>query len=342
MAIFNKYSGRFKRREKFFLISMLVLAYFPVLAGTENNPRILLLLSNDDRAYELAAGSLRDNLFRTAGRTISFDIKKVELPIEGGSTLQSLFRKRFDLIITVGTDAARATRFMAEKAPVLNIMTTKDAFDSIWGQRKDGSGKVSAVYLEQPVDRQLQFINLVLPHNKNCGVLLGNRLSHLSKDLNLAASGTSLELKIVDISISSKPINAIRDIIEDNDVILVLPGSDGFTPNVAKWLLYMAYQREIPVIGFSKALVDAGALGAVHTTPEQIGRQAAEIVFRAAINSLGKADKAWQLPSPQYPRYFDVSINDSVARALKLNLQSNYLAQSLLNLEKAESWRAQN
>jgi ABC-type uncharacterized transport system substrate-binding protein len=342
MAIFNKYSGRLRRGEKFFLVSMLALAYFPALAGAENNPRILLLLSNNDRAYELAAGSVRDNLLRVAGRTISFDIKKFELPVESGSTLSNLLRKRFDLIITIGTDAARATRFTAGKAPVLNIMTTKDAFESIWGQRKDGSGKVSAVYLEQPADRQLKFINLVLPHNKNCGVLLGNRSSHLSTDLNLAASGTRLELNIVDISVSRKPIDAIRDIIEDNDVILVLPGTDGFTPNVAKWLLYMAYQREIPVIGFSKALVDAGALGAVHTTPEQIGRQAAEIVFRAAINSSGKTDKPWRLPSPQYPRYFDVSINGSVARTLKLNLQPDYLAQSLLNLEQAESWRAQN
>jgi ABC-type uncharacterized transport system substrate-binding protein len=329
MAIFNKYSGRLRRGEKFFLVSMLALAYFPALAGAENNPRILLLLSNNDRAYELAAGSVRDNLLRVAGRTISFDIKKFELPVESGSTLSNLLRKRFDLIITIGTDAARATRFTAGKAPVLNIMTTKDAFDSIWGQRK-------------PADRQLKFINLVLPHNKNCGVLLGNRSSHLSTDLNLAASGTRLELNIVDISVSRKPIDAIRDIIEDNDVILVLPGTDGFTPNVAKWLLYMAYQREIPVIGFSKALVDAGALGAVHTTPEQIGRQAAEIVFRAAINSSGKTDKPWRLPSPQYPRYFDVSINGSVARTLKLNLQPDYLAQSLLNLEQAESWRAQN
>ncbi|MGE0372659.1 MAG: hypothetical protein AB7Q01_12290, partial [Gammaproteobacteria bacterium] len=128
-----------------------------------------------------------------------------------------------------------------------------------------------------------------------------------------------------------------------NDVILAVPDAEALTPNIAKWLLYMAYQKEIPVIGFSKAFVDAGALGAIFTTPEQIGRQAAEIVLRAVLQARDKRDVVWKLPPPQYPVYFNVEINDSVARSLKLILHSDqHLAQSLIQLEQAETWRAQN
>jgi ABC-type uncharacterized transport system substrate-binding protein len=340
--MFHRYVIEYLRRWKFFfLVSTLVLPCFPVFA--EGNPRILLLLSNNDAAYELAANSFRDNLIKSAGRAISFDIKKIYLPLEDGLTLPVLFQERVDLIITVGTGAAWTARFMADKTPVLNIMTTKDAFDAVWERRKDGAGKISAVYLEQPMERQLEFIQLALPRYKNCGVLLGSRAARHIKDLNAAATKTKIDLKTVAISATNKPIDSIRGITENNDVILVLPDTEALTPNVAKWLLYMAYQREIPVIGFSKALVDAGALGAVHSTPEQIGRQAAEVVLRVAIASLNRTDQAWRLPMPQYPKYFEVSLNDSVARSLKLNLQSDrHLTQSLLNLEQSESWRAQN
>jgi ABC-type uncharacterized transport system substrate-binding protein len=334
---------RFRYWKGFLVVSVLILSCFPAFSYAKDDPRILLLLSNNETAYELAADSFRDSLIRSAGPALSFDIKKIYLPFEDGLTLPGLFQERFNLVITVGTGAAWTARFMADKTPVLNIMTTKDAFDAVWERRKDGVGKISAVYLEQPIERQLEFIQLVLPRRKNCGVLLGDRASRHLKDLSVAAAKTKLDLKTVAISATNKPIDAIRDITENNDVILVLPGTEALTPNVAKWLLYMAYQKEIPVIGFSKALVDAGALGAVHTTPEQIGRQAAEIVLRAAIGSVNKTDRAWGLPLPQYPRYFEVSLNDSVARSLKLNVQSDhYLTQSLLNLQQAESWRAQN
>jgi ABC-type uncharacterized transport system substrate-binding protein len=96
--------------------------------------------------------------------------------------------------------------------------------------------------------------------------------------------------------------------------MLAVPDPAVLTPNSAKWLLFTAYQRGVPVLGFSKAYVNAGALGAVYSSPDQIGRQAAEIAARLerdAFSNLG--------PSV-YPTYFSVALNRSVARSLRLDV----------------------
>ena len=125
-----------------------------------------------------------------------------------------------------------------QKTPVLNILTTREAFDAIWRrERPDDGRQVSAIYLEQPISRQIQFIRLALPRHRNCGVLLGKRSLHLVKELDGAAEKNRLHLHAVDISENKKPIDGIRNIITTNDVILAVPDSETLPPNIAKLLL---------------------------------------------------------------------------------------------------------
>lgn len=321
-----------------------VLLLFSVPAGASGSPpyKILLLLSGDGTPYRLAAESFSRTLLKSAGRAIPFDISQQTLPAaEAG---MSVSRDDYDLIVPIGTSAAQLLRTASGKGAILNILTTRDAFEAIWKiDLEQDAGPVSAIYLEQPIARQIRFIQLALPRHRRCGVILGKRSLHLAEALEAAAADSRLSLRVMDISATSKPIDGIKGVLGTNDVILAVPDADALTPNVAKWLLYMAYQKEIPVIGFSKAFVDAGALGAVYTDPEQIGRQAAEIALRAALAAGKSGSGGWALPSPQYPEYFHIAINDSVARSLKLRVHTGqYLTQSLIQLEQAETWRAQN
>lgn len=331
-----------------------IMMLFPVLlllivpAGASGSPpyKILLLLSGDGAPYHLAAESFSRTLLKSAGRAVPFEISRRTLPPEetDASRAEVVSRNDYDLIVPIGTNAAQVLKTAPGKGAVLNILTTRDAFEAIWKIDPDqDAGPVSAIYLEQPIARQVRFIQLALPHHRRCGVILGKRSLHLVDALETAAANSRLSLRAMDISATSKPIDGIKGILGTNDVILAVPDADALTPNVAKWLLYMAYQKEIPVIGFSKAFVDAGALGAVYTDPEQVGRQAAEIALRAALAAGNRGSDSWSLPSPQYPEYFNIAINESVARSLKLRVHTGqYLTQSLIQLEQAETWRAQN
>jgi len=75
------------------------------------------------------------------------------------------------------------------------------------------------------------------------------------------------------------------------------------------------------VLAFSQSYVNAGATLGIYSTPEQLGREAAELAG-AALAAPGT-----ELPAPHYPRYFSVQVNQHVARSLGLAIPD---AQSLL------------
>lgn len=346
MACRSGISWRSRCRNIILMFPVLVLASISVASAESHPYKVLLLLSGNDDAYARAADSFTQTLLKSAGRAVLFDIKRETVsPEDSGETrFQAISRGEYEVIVPIGTGAAQAISTVPAGTAILNILTTKEAYEAVWADDTGRRGNtLSAIYLEQPIARQIRFIQLALPRHKRCGVILGKRSLHLMDDLGVAAESSRLLLTAVDLSAARKPIDGIKDVLGTNDVILAVPDAEALTPNIAKWLLYMAYQKEIPVIGFSKAFVDAGALGAIFTTPEQIGRQAAEIVLRAVLQARDKRDVVWKLPPPQYPVYFNVEINDSVARSLKLILHSDqHLAQSLIQLEQAETWRAQN
>jgi ABC-type uncharacterized transport system substrate-binding protein len=82
----------------------------------------------------------------------------------------------------------------------------------------------------------------------------------------------------------------------------------------------------VPVVGFSKGYVKAGALFALYSTPEQIGHHLADVVQQ--YFSSGEQ----LLPPPHYPTYFSVVTNKSVARSFKITLPTEKaLRNSLLD-----------
>jgi ABC-type uncharacterized transport system substrate-binding protein len=80
-------------------------------------------------------------------------------------------------------------------------------------------------------------------------------------------------------------------------------------------ILRTAFLSNVPLFAFSPAYVRAGALAAVYTTPNQVGRQAAEWLVRYLDGRT--------LPAIQSPREFEISVNRRVARALGLAMEED-------------------
>jgi ABC-type uncharacterized transport system substrate-binding protein len=89
-------------------------------------------------------------------------------------------------------------------------------------------------------------------------------------------------------------------------------------------LLLTTYRAQLPVVGFSEGLLNAGALISLFSTARQQGRQGGEIA-RQILSSDGV------LPEPRYPKYFTVRVNSSVARSLGLHLPPEDTLSAALN-----------
>ena len=121
---------------------------------------------------------------------------------------------------------------------------------------------------------------------------------------------------------------ALEKLLGEVQVLLTLPDSTVVNSKTAKTLILNAYLRRIPIVGYSRAFVKAGALLAVHSTPQELGRQAGEVLARA----LGP--QATRLPLTAHPSYYSVSVNYQVARALDIDLPTeDELLKALRALE---------
>ncbi|MFH1493987.1 MAG: ABC transporter substrate binding protein [Pseudomonadota bacterium] len=266
---------------------------------------IAIVLSDESAPYQDTASSLRVTLGQIGPQAV------VNVHSQSGGKID-FSRENPDLIVAVGVSAAQELAAQNLAIPVLAVLIPRQAFEKIARQRDHKL--FSAVFLDQPLARQMELIRLALPDRGRVGVVLGPDSLWAQKSLQAAASGAKLGLAVEKISAAEELLPALQRVLAESDVLLAVPEPLVFNKGTVQSLLLTTYRYQEPVIGFSHAYVKAGALASVHTTPEQVGRQAGEVVSRVLVSR-----PAW-LPPPEYPKYFSVSVNYQVARSLGLSV----------------------
>lgn len=186
--------------------------------------------------------------------------------------------------------------------------------------------QVSAIYIDQPLLRQIRLARLVKPEAETLGSALGSSSRSLRAELEKGSRDAGLALQLAFLTSQDNPVEKLTPVIQNSDLFLVIPDSTVFNRAISKWLLYLSLRHQVPVIGFSENYTNAGAAASVHSSASQIGQQAGEWLNRLQAGE--------PLPPPSYPAYFDVSINPVAARTLQLQLSSGEaLEQALLHLE---------
>ena len=219
---------------------------------------------------------------------------------------------RPDLVVSIGTRAARALSAAPPAAPVLyTLVPDGTAGERPWGAPRPQDG---AIYLDQPLDRQLRLALQVKPEAARVGVLLGPAQRDLERKLRAAGASLGLSVIVGLVEDESEVGPAIESVLQSSDLLLALPNPGIFNRRTLFNILLSSYHSRVPVIGFSAAYVKSGALAAVFTPPGDLGREAAETV----VDHLLSAREG--LPPARYPDRFTVAINPQVARSLDIKL----------------------
>lgn len=283
-------------------VVLLVALLLPLSTFAVDSQRLAVVLSAESALYNELLEAVRNELSGelAAGavvletRVLSGDGDAPELPPA-------------DLILTVGSRATRAVCEMAETPPVLAALVPRTMVAAL---RAAGHAPRSVIYLDQPPARLLGLGRALFPAARQAGMLVGPALREELPDYRQVAARNRFALAVQGVEEGANASASIRQLLDESDLVVAPYDPLVFNTDTAKWLLYMAYQRGLPVLGFSLSYVRAGALAAVYSTPEQMGRQAAESVRRWL------RDGVRTLPQATYPAYFSVAVNHSVARTL--------------------------
>jgi hypothetical protein len=286
-------------------------------------PRIWIALAEEGGAYAEAAAVLKAEL---AGRA--------ETEVDVWQKLLREDKSPPSLVVTVGVSAfegmlpgldARGAAW--EAVPVVATLLPRAAFDAQRG--KTGRHPLSAVVLDQPLERQLALIRRALPERQHVGILLGAQSRQARTELNRAASSFGLRLTMSEVGAGDDLYPALRDVLQNADVLLALPDQSIYHGGSLQNILLTTYRARVPMVAFSPAYVRAGAVLAVYSTPAQVARRTASLVL------------GWQpgrpLPPVQTPREFAVLTNPKVAASLGIRLDdAASIAEDLRRREGGE------
>lgn len=289
-------------------------------------PRVLVVLSKPDAPYVAVVDSMRKHL---PAREAQTEIAVEKIDQFNAAAVQA---HPPAVIVTVGVEAGRRVAQASPATPILHTLLPRSAaLDLLRNGRggKSGSQRDSAIFLDQPIGRQLDLIRLALPQHTRVAVVLGPATQPLAPELRDAARKRSLKIETATLSRRDEMLSVLDDLLDGADVLLSVADPLVYHSETIHHLLLTTYRYKIPVVGLSKAYVDAGALLAVYSTPENIGRQVSQII--ASLPATGVAT----LPTPGYPRHYTVSVNRRVAASLDLVLEGeDVLLQKLEALSR--------
>ena len=231
------------------------------------------------------------------------------------------------VIVTLGSDALSRVLARDLRVPVIAALIPKAGFERIVRDAaKKPAAPVHALYLEQPITRQVELLRLALPEAKRVGVLWGAESGRETGAVGAALQARGLNLVGAYVGDAGQLFSGLKTALDDTDVLLALPDPVVYNGSSIANVLLATYRARVPVMAFSPAYARAGAMLSLHSSPKQIGQQAAAM---ARSQGLGSG-----LQGSQFPADFTVSVNEQVARSLGLSLDEQALGERLRRAEK--------
>jgi putative ABC transport system substrate-binding protein len=284
---------------------------------------VVVVLSESSSGYVQVRDAVLAELERSALPTAEV---RVVLASDGGA-MDSVAAERPRLWLTLGADALTQVLSRGPRVPVIAALIPRLGFERILAEAGGKTAQaVSALYLDQPFGRQLDLLRLVLPTSRRVGVLWGPESVALQRSLTTAMQSHGFEPVYGTVHTEAALFSGLKQALDEVDVLMAVADPLVFNSATVSNILLATYRSRIPVFAFSPAYVKAGALLSLHSTPSQIGVQAAAMV-RVATQGVG-------VPPSQYPNDYVVGVNDYVARSLGLVLDGVALADRLRRGEK--------
>jgi ABC-type uncharacterized transport system substrate-binding protein len=218
-----------------------------------------------------------------------------------------------DYIVSVGVRAAKKHFSAGYNKPTFYSLLPKNSLPAE-DQLKKLACQPKCVFsiLDQPVKRQFDLITHVLPQRTNIGVLYDTQSEAVVKEMPRLTGLYKIKLNKVRFDKSSSLLANLSPILEKSEVLFAIPDPEIYNRRTARSIILTTYHKKIPIFGYSEAYTRAGALFSLHSSPEQFARQDVEILTNHSRFRYGVV----------YPKYFTVSVNKTVARALHLQIDS--------------------
>ena len=287
-------SVRFRRLFLALLVPLLAGAPAVVFAHNPQRFELQIITADQSKSTVLIVDALRA---RFPAASVANQINRRRTPGK-----QPIF-------LAVGPEALRYLASSGASGPILSTFTSHKVFHSVVDKLPGRAFAISGVYADPSPVQQFQLISLIYRKPIKVGVILSAENEEIESVLRRSVAPRQAEVTYERLA-PGEDINRVLTRLADVQAILATPDSTVYNAETIRTILVSTYRRNQAVIGFSAAVVKAGALASTFSDIEDTVAQIDEMV--SEYESTGR------LPEPQFPKFFDVVVNEDVARSLNI------------------------
>lgn len=267
------------------------------LAAAPVIDEIIVVKSSDNAYFNKSVATL----IAHTNKSLSF---KVLMPEQLNNDFTGPANGR--LFISFGTKAINAVKQLDTDARLISAYLTFEQYQQL------ASDDQLAILLDQPFARYLAFCKLLLGLD-SVGIMLEGDPEN-DPPLARPPDDYSLTLNRYRLDAANKLLPVLRQLLQENDALLMLPQQSIYNPDTLKAVLLTSYRGQKPAISYSPAHVRAGALASIYSSPVDIGRHLAQVVNQR-LEQPSAATAGFE-----YARFYSIATNPSVAQSLAINL----------------------
>jgi putative ABC transport system substrate-binding protein len=289
-------SKNYQSFSQLFVILLLLLTTMPAVFAAPVT-RVIIISTPENSAHKEFIAAFRKELSRTDP-----ELNIVEQSIEEYNP-----NSNNTLLVTLGSSAFKETASLGGKK--LHTLISHAQYKEIYPTDVENSYHL---VFNQPLARILRFQQLALPDSKYIGILLGRQYPEFAQ--RLSSEVEKMGKQLITEQVGDNFSVSLSSLLSKIDSLLLFPDASVINRETINTLVLDSYHKQIPLLGYSKALVKAGAMLAIYSTPVQLGEEGAVIASRIIA---GK-----DVPLHLYPKNFEISVNYQLSRVYEINIPS--------------------
>ena len=228
----------------------------------------------------------------------------------GQKVVRKVKKEKPDIILTIGVLAATVAKDKIGNVPIVFCMVINHERFHL------SAPNITGISTEIAIEDQLKGFQSVLGPFKNMGVIYDpSKTGSIITNAEDKIKDAEINLVKYQISSSEEVSEAMKNLIGKIDALWLLPDSTVVTRKSLDLIKSTTLENMIPLLCTSDVFVKAGALAAVSSDYNYVGRQAAglagKILELPDLSSLGIVN----------PDHFKLSINTDTAEKLGLELK---------------------
>jgi putative ABC transport system substrate-binding protein len=225
-----------------------------------------------------------------------------------------------DIIITVGSTATQLARDNFPKTPIIFAGVKYPVLSGFVESANRPGGRITGASLDIPIDIQFRYFKQIIPDLKRIGVLYTSNTAKLMAPARVVASQMGMELVAVEVSGPRDLPKALDSLAGCAQGLWSVADPNLFDPQSTKFILLNSLRQGLPFMGFSRYVVESGALFALDFDYKAIGRQAGQIAAQVL-----RGANPGQMPVSA-PDIIWFHYNENTARHAKIKIPSELVA----------------